>query len=126
MSLPPPPEWAPHEAVWIGFPSDPELWLADLKAAEREVAAFAAAVHSDGRGEPVWLVAAHQDAATAARDLAPFAKVIVEPFGDIWLREQGIDRPQQGNVAGAEPPDFDAQRGTCWLMQWKLPPPVRT
>ena len=86
---PPPPEWAPHQAVWIGFPSDPELWLADLKAAEREVAAFAAAVHSDGKGEQVWLVAAHEGAAAAARELAPFAKVIVEPFGDIWLRDTG-------------------------------------
>ncbi len=85
----PPPEWAPHEAVWIGFPSDPELWLADLKAAEREVAAFADAVHAGGRGEEVRLVAAHQDAATAARVLAPFATIIVEKFGDIWLRDTG-------------------------------------
>jgi agmatine deiminase len=89
MTQPPLPEWAPHEAVWIGFPSDPELWLADLKAAEREVAAFAAAVHAGGKGEEVWLVAAHEDAAAVARDLAPFAKVIVEPFGDIWLRDTG-------------------------------------
>ena len=86
---PPLPEWAPHEAVWIGFPSDPELWLADLKAAEREVAAFAGAVHAGGRGEEVRLVAAHDDAAAAARELAPFATVIVEPFGDIWLRDTG-------------------------------------
>lgn len=89
MTRPPLPEWAPHETVWIGFPSDPDLWLADLKAAEREVAAFAEAVHAGGKGEQVWLVAAHEDAAAAARELAPFASVIVEPFGDIWLRDTG-------------------------------------
>jgi agmatine deiminase len=89
MIRPPLPEWAPHEAVWIGFPSDPGLWLADLKPAEREVAAFAEAVHCGGKGEKVWLVAAHDAAAQTARQLAPFAEVIVEPFGDIWLRDTG-------------------------------------
>jgi agmatine deiminase len=89
MTSPPLPEWAPHEAVWIGFPSDPELWLGDLKPAEREIAAFAEAVHAGGKGEQVRLVAAHEDAAAAARRLAPFATVIVEPFGDIWLRDTG-------------------------------------
>jgi agmatine deiminase len=83
------PEWARHEAVWIGFPSDPELWLGDLKEAEREVAAFAKAVHAGGKGEKVWLVAAHEGAAESARKMAPFAEVIVEPFGDIWLRDTG-------------------------------------
>jgi agmatine deiminase len=86
---PPLPEWAPHQAVWIGFPSDPDLWLADLKPAEQEVAAFAEAVHAGGSGEQVWLVAAHEGAAEAARKLCPFAQVIVEPFGDIWLRDTG-------------------------------------
>jgi len=75
--------------VWIGFPSDPDLWLADLKPAEQEVAAFAEAVHAGGSGEQVWLVAAHEGAAEAARKLCPFAQVIVEPFGDIWLRDTG-------------------------------------
>ena len=89
MNGPPLPEWAPHEAVWIGFPSDPELWLGDLKPAEQEVAAFAEAVHAGGRGETVRLVAAHEGAAESARRLAPFAEVIVEPFGDIWLRDTG-------------------------------------
>src|ERR1044072_1811139 len=83
------PEWAPHQAVWIGFPSDPDLWLSDLKEAEREVAAFAKAVYAGGKGEQVWLVAAHEDAAVKARKLAPFARVIVEKFGDIWLRDSG-------------------------------------
>jgi agmatine deiminase len=89
MVRPPLPEWAPHEAVWIGFPSDPELWLGDLKPAEREVAAFAQAVQAKGHGEKVRLVAAHDGAAESARQLAPFAEVIIEPFGDIWLRDTG-------------------------------------
>jgi agmatine deiminase len=89
MTRPPPAEWAPHQAVWIGFPSDPELWLSDLKPAQGEVAAFAKAVHADGKGEQVWLVASHEDAATAALEIAPFAKVVIEPFGDIWLRDTG-------------------------------------
>jgi agmatine deiminase len=75
--------------VWIGFPSDPELWLADLGPAQAEVAAFAAAVHAGGAGEEVRLVAAQEQAAAAARELAPFATVVVEPFGDIWLRDTG-------------------------------------
>jgi agmatine deiminase len=77
MTSPPLPEWAPHEAVWIGFPSDPELWLGDLKPAEREVAAFAEAIHAGGKGEKVRLVAAHDGAAQSASELAPFAEVIV-------------------------------------------------
>jgi agmatine deiminase len=87
MTTPPLPEWAPHEAVWIGFPSHFALWADDLAPAQAEVAAFANAVHAGGAGEEVWLVAANEPAAKTARVLAPFAKVIVEPFGDIWLRD---------------------------------------
>jgi len=89
MTTPPLPEWAPHAAVWIGFPSHAELWEEDLAPAQAEVAAFAAAVHADGAGEEVRLVAANEEAAEVARRLAPFATVIVEPFGDIWLRDTG-------------------------------------
>ncbi|MEA1071462.1 agmatine deiminase family protein [Sphingomonas sp. LY160] len=103
MTSIPLPEWAPHAAVWIGFPSDPDLWEDDLAPAQEEVAAFADAVHADGAGEQVWLVAADETAATRARELAPFAEVIVEPFGDIWLRDTGAivcgageDRRAQG------------------------------
>ena len=103
MTHPPLPEWAPHQAVWIGFPSDASLWEDDFAPAQAEVAAFAAAVHADGMGEAVWLVAADERAAGEARRLAPFASVIVEPFGDIWLRDTGAivtgtgaDRRAQG------------------------------
>jgi agmatine deiminase len=87
MTTPPLPEWARHEAVWIGFPSATDLWEADLAPAQAEVAAFAEAVHANGKGEQVWLVAADEAAAAQARRLSPFARVIVEPFGDIWLRD---------------------------------------
>ena len=89
MTPPPPPEWAPHTAVWIGFPSHPELWADDLDAARDEVAAFARAVHAQGRGEKVLLVAADAEAGIAAAAAAPFAEIVVAPFGDIWLRDTG-------------------------------------
>ena len=89
-TLPPPAEWAPHDAVWIGFPSHPELWVEDLAPAQAEVAAFARAVHAGGKGERVILVAANGEAANAARALVgDAAEVVVEPFGDIWLRDTG-------------------------------------
>ncbi|MFP5328659.1 MAG: agmatine deiminase family protein [Alphaproteobacteria bacterium] len=116
MTHPPLPEWAPHEAVWIGFPSDPELWLADLKEAEREVAAFARAVDAGGKGEKVWLVAAHDDAAASARQLAPFATVIVEPFGDIWLRDTGPIVIGTGNGRHAQGFGFNG-----WGGKYDLP-----
>ena len=89
MSNVPRPEWAPHEAMWIGFPSAADLWEDDLAPAQAEVAALAAALHADGKGEVIWLVAADDTAAAEARRLAPFASVIVERFGDIWLRDTG-------------------------------------
>jgi agmatine deiminase len=89
MSRVPPAEWAPHKAVWIGFPSHPELWADDLEPAREEVTAFARTVHADGRGEQVLLVCADDEAASAARAVAPFAHVVIEAFGDIWLRDTG-------------------------------------
>ena len=89
MTLRQPPEWAPHEFVWIGFPSHEALWQDDLQPARAEVAAFARAVHADGKGEAVRLVAADAKSAEVAGQLAPFATVVEQAFGDIWLRDTG-------------------------------------
>ena len=84
-----PPEWAAHDWVWIGFPSHADLWEDDLEAAREEVVAFARAVHADGDGEEVRLVAADPASARVAKEMAPFATVVQEAFGDIWLRDTG-------------------------------------
>ena len=116
MTQAPLPEWAPHAAVWIGFPSAADLWEADLVLAQSEVAAFAQAVHAEGKGEAVWLVAADQTAAAEARRLAPFAKVIVEPFGDIWLRDTAAII--LGSGEGRRAVDFDFNG---WGGKYDLP-----
>ena len=84
-----PPEWDRHDAVWIGFPSAADLWLDDLDGAQEQVAAFANAVHADGKGETVRLICANDVAAGRARALAPAAEIHLIPFFDIWLRDTG-------------------------------------
>jgi agmatine deiminase len=90
MSARQPAEWAPHEWVWIGFPSHPDLWEDDLDPARAEVIAFAEAVRAGGAGEEVRLVAADPASVKQAQVRAgPGITVVQELFGDIWLRDTG-------------------------------------
>ena len=76
--------------MWLGFPSHAELWEADLEPARAEVIALAEGLHAGGAGEEVRLVAADAEAAAAARLAAGGRfRVVVAPFGDIWLRDTG-------------------------------------
>ena len=85
-----PAEWEPHEAVWIGFPGNREEWPAQLAEAQREVAAFANAICDDGNGEQVRLVCRDSGDADQAAELVDHkVTILVQPFGDIWLRDTG-------------------------------------
>ena len=84
-----PAEWSPHSAMWIGFPSAPDLWLEDLEPAQEQVAAFARAVRAGGKGEVVRLVCATEAAADRAVALETGAEIHIVPFFDIWLRDTG-------------------------------------
>src|SRR5690606_22544814 len=87
-----------------------------LEPAREEVAAFARAVHADGAGEEVRLVAADARAAAAARALAPFATVLTLPFGDIWLRDTGPIVLGQGGARRAARFRFNG-----WGGKYELP-----
>jgi agmatine deiminase len=91
MSFTVPPEWAPHKAMWLGFPSHAELWQDDLEAAQAEVAALARALAGPG-AEQVKLMTGHPDGEAAAKALlGDVAGIEIVPgrFGDIWLRDTG-------------------------------------
>ncbi|MBW3618239.1 MAG: agmatine deiminase family protein, partial [Proteobacteria bacterium] len=85
-----PAEWSPHRAMWLGFPSHPELWEENLTAAQQEAADLARALAGPG-GERVRLLVDGEDAEVAARALLSDTPVEIVRglFGDIWLRDTG-------------------------------------
>jgi agmatine deiminase len=86
-----PPEWAPHRAIWIGFPSHQELWEDDLEAAQGEAAALVRTLAESG-GERVRVMVCGDAAAQAAKErLAGVSgwELLPGEFGDIWLRDTG-------------------------------------
>lgn len=90
MRSPVPAEWAPHRAMWLGFPSHADLWEDDLAPAQAEVAALARALAGPG-GEQVRLLAT-AEGLQAARDLLAGVQgvdIVEGRFGDIWLRDTG-------------------------------------
>jgi agmatine deiminase len=91
MELTVPAEWAPHRAMWLGFPSHADLWLEDLPAAQAEVAGVARALAGPGGERVRLLTGAPAGEAEARRLLGDVAGVEIVPgrFGDIWLRDTG-------------------------------------
>ena len=86
-----PAEWAPHRAMWLGFPSHADLWQDDLEPAQAEVAALARALAGPGKERVRLMVygeAAHKAAARLLGDV-PGVEILDGRFGDIWLRDTG-------------------------------------
>ncbi len=83
-----PAEWAVHDWVWIGFPTNPAEWPGAFDGARRQLADFANAVHAGGRGEEVRLVVAHEADAETARELVDAGvTIVVQKLGDVWMRD---------------------------------------
>lgn len=83
-----PPEWAPQDWLWIGFPHLADEWPGYLDTAQVQIAAFASAVAESGQ-EVRLLV--RDDATEARARLLCSDKVTLERrvYGDVWLRDTG-------------------------------------
>lgn len=81
------PEWAPHAALWVGWPRLAEEWGGELAPARADIAAFirAASAHV-----PVKVaIGSDEAAASALVALDGAAELVRLPTGDIWLRDTG-------------------------------------
>jgi agmatine deiminase len=83
-----PPEWAPQDWLWIGFPHASDEWPEVLERAQEQIAAFANAVAESGQ-EVRLLV---RDAANEARARSLVSGAVTldrRAYGDVWLRDTG-------------------------------------
>jgi agmatine deiminase len=102
MTLTVPAEWAPHSAMWLGFPSHADLWEDNLAPAQAEVADLAKALAGPG-AERVRLLVCGDAAEAAARALLQGVvgvELVRGQFGDIWLRDTGPIFVQDGGPSG--------------------------
>jgi agmatine deiminase len=88
MTVPMPPEWAPQDWLWIGFPHDAEEWPEVLERAQEQIAAFANAVAESGQ-EVRLLVRNAANEARAQSLVSGAVKLERRTFGDVWLRDTG-------------------------------------
>jgi agmatine deiminase len=118
-----PAEWAPHRAMWLGFPSHADLWEEDLEPAQDEVAALARALAGPGAERVRLLV--HGDAAEAAArarlDGVANVEIVRGLFGDIWLRDTGPIFAKLGIDEDTERDLACAFRFNGWGGKYELP-----
>ena len=88
MSVIMPPEWAPQDWLWIGFPHDEDEWPGYLAAAQEQIAAFANAVAESGQDVRL-LVRDAANEAHAKRLVSGGVTLERREYGDIWLRDTG-------------------------------------
>lgn len=83
-----PPEWAPQDWLWIGFPHLADEWPGFLEEAQEQIAAFANAVSESG--QEVRLLVRNEANEARARALVSQPVTLQRRiYGDIWLRDTG-------------------------------------
>ena len=83
-----PPEWAPQDWLWIGFPHLADEWPGWLERAQVQIANFANAVAESGQ-EVRLLVRDETNEARARSLVSEQVRLERRTYGDIWLRDTG-------------------------------------
>ncbi|MCW2815484.1 MAG: agmatine deiminase family protein [Nocardioides sp.] len=100
-----PAEWAPHERTWMAYPVSNETFgpvggdtLARARTAWSEVA------RTISRHEPVTVLVAPEDEASARGTLGPGIEVVTAALDDAWLRDSGptFVHASDGSVAAVD------------------------
>ncbi len=110
-----PPEWAPQDWLWIGFPHLAEEWPGFLEAAQQQIAAFANAVADSG--QQVRLLV--RDAANEERARSLVSEGVTlqrRIYGDIWLRDTGPLVVREGTMRDARRFGFNG-----WGGKYEMP-----
>ena len=88
-----PAEWAPHRAMWVGWPSHEEPWAGPdlMRAAQDEIEALVLALAGPGREQVRLMVGSEAELAGAQARFAGVqnVEVVAGAFGDVWLRDTG-------------------------------------
>ncbi|ACT57835.1 agmatine deiminase family protein [Hirschia baltica] len=89
----PPAEWEEHAAVWTAWPTGDDLWAPEAKFARLEVEGLIRSLSedcNDRKGDKVKLLVKNEEARESAQAaVGDLAEIILQPYGDIWLRDTG-------------------------------------
>jgi agmatine deiminase len=96
-----PAEWESHQACWLAWPTDQNLWGDDLAEAQTEFVGLCQNI----QGEDLYVLVCDDKAEHQARGaLAGLAvKFIRMPYGDIWLRDTApiFLKSNEGKIAAS-------------------------
>ncbi len=92
-----PPEWQPHQACWLAFPSHSDLWGKKLAGVQQEFAQLCQAIAAPDpvtgvlQGEDLKILVLDDLGQAQARSLIGHLQpqFFQIPFGDIWVRDTG-------------------------------------
>ena len=98
-----PAEWEPHDAIWLSWPHNQETWPGHYEPVPEAFAAFARQI---AQTTPVRMLASHDVAKQAERELSGVNNIelIDIPTNDCWIRDYGptFVIEENGQVAGVD------------------------